>query len=133
MFSRGWTWVACLAVLFAGLGNAHLHYCFDGQEPPVSVHLTDGIDPGHDHHDHTGHAPDHEPDQEHHDDLDVDLDLGNNALAKTFKFDQPDFASPSGWSVIVAAPRASVLRDWIELPRTPEPSFARPQARGPPA
>ncbi len=126
MVSKRWTWVACLAVLFAGQSRAHLHYCFDGQEPPVAVHLADGIDLGHEH-------EGHDDDDSHHDDRDVELNRGDQALAKVFKFDQTDLAALSGWSVIVAAPRAGVLVDWIELPRTPDPPYARPQARGPPA
>ena len=61
-------------MLFAGLTNAHghVHYCFDGQEPPAAVHLVDSTD-----HDHE--VPGHS-DGDEHDDLDVDVP--NQALAK---------------------------------------------------
>ena len=74
MVSKRWTWLAALAVLFAGLTNAHshVHYCFDGQEPPASVHLVDGTD-----HDHE--MPGHSDGAEHDD---LDLDVPNQALAK---------------------------------------------------
>lgn len=126
MVSKRWTWSACLAVLFAGQSHAHLHYCFDGQEPPIAVHLADGIDPSHEH-------QGHDDDDSHHDDRDVELNRADQALAKSFKLDQPDLASHSGWSVVVAAPRAGSLVAWLELPRSPDPPNVRPQVRGPPA
>ena len=81
MVSKRWTWLAALAVLFAGLTNAHshVHYCFDGQEPPASVHLVDGTD-----HDHE--LPGHSDGAEHDD---LDLDVPNQALAKAVKYDLP--------------------------------------------
>jgi hypothetical protein len=88
MISRRWAWIASFAVLFAGVTNAHahVHLCFDGQEPPASVHLSDKS--GH----HDGVRPldevagfGHYTDDADHDD--VDLDLENPALAKTFKHD----------------------------------------------
>jgi hypothetical protein len=126
MVSKRWIWAACLAVLFAGQSQAHVHYCFDGHEPPMSVHLADGIDPGHEH-------PDHDADEGCQDDVDVDLNPAELALGKVFKLDQPDLAAVFGSSVIVASPGAGVLVDWIELPQTSDPPFARPQVRGPPA
>ena len=81
MVSKRWTWLAGLAVLFAGLTNAHghVHYCFDGQEPPAAVHLVDSTD-----HDHE--LPGHDDGTEHDD---LDLDLPNQALAKAVKHDLP--------------------------------------------
>ena len=127
MVSERWTWAACFAVLFAGQSHAHLHYCFDGQEPPVSVHFGDGIDPGHE------HDAGHDDDDSHHDDRDVELNRTDQALAKVFKLDLPDLVFLSGWSVAVEAPRPGVLIDWLELPRSPDPPYFRPQVRGPPA
>ncbi|WP_428310016.1 hypothetical protein [Hydrocarboniphaga sp.] len=31
----------CLALVIARVSGAHLHMCFDGNEPPVTFHLTD--------------------------------------------------------------------------------------------
>jgi hypothetical protein len=88
MISRRWAWIASFAVLFAGVTNAHahVHLCFDGQEPPASVHLSDKSG----HHDSVRPSDQiagfgHYADDEDHDD--VDLDLANPALAKTFKHD----------------------------------------------
>jgi hypothetical protein len=127
MVRTRWTWVTCLAVLFAGQSHAHLHYCFDGQEPPVSVHFGDGIDPGHEHEEH------HDEDDSPHDDLDVEINRGDQALAKVFKLDHPDLASFPGWSLIVAAPRISGTVASPEFPHGPDPPHVRPQVRGPPA
>ena len=45
MTSKRWAWIAAAAVLFAGLTNAHahVHFCFDGQEPPTAIHLADSF------------------------------------------------------------------------------------------
>lgn len=34
--------LACAALLLVRVGGFHLHLCFDGGEPPVSLHATDG-------------------------------------------------------------------------------------------
>jgi hypothetical protein len=49
-----------LAFLFVSSAGTHLHVCFDGQEPPISVHVLDG-----------DHADLHSHDAAH-DDLDID-------------------------------------------------------------
>jgi hypothetical protein len=36
----------CIGIVMMRVGGAHLHYCFDGNEPPVSLH-TDGHAGGH--------------------------------------------------------------------------------------
>lgn len=68
---------AFLAFTFWLLSNwagAHGHFCFDGQEPPISVHMH--LD---------GHATqDHHPDEVHQD---ADIDISQSALAKMSKID----------------------------------------------
>ena len=134
MSSTRWTWVTGLAVLFAGLSNAHahVHYCFDGQEPPATVHLSDGIDHEHEHpgqashHDTATHA-EHDGD---HDDL--DLDLPNQALAKAVKHDL-FIASPlPGWSTVIDSRPAEALVRSDDAPAAAAPLYARPPLRGPP-
>ena len=39
LFHRKYAYVALLVWLFASLSGMHGHYCFDGKEPPVSVHF----------------------------------------------------------------------------------------------
>jgi hypothetical protein len=123
MVSKRWTWLAAFALLFAGLTNAHshVHYCFDGQEPPAAVHLADGTD--HDHElpgrsDGTGHD-------------DLDLDLPNQALAKAVKYDLPAI-TPHVWTVPRESSPSSALVATVDVPPVPDPRYAHPQLRAPP-
>jgi hypothetical protein len=124
MVSKRWTWLAALAVLFAGLTNAHshVHYCFDGQEPPAAVHLADST--AHDH-----EVPGHDDDGAEHDDL--DLDVPNQALAKAVKHDLPAIASVA-WATAVASLPGGALADSVDVPAAPNPRYALPQLRAPP-
>jgi hypothetical protein len=61
--------------LLASVSGMHGHYCFDGQEPPVSVHL-DVMDEHPEHHE-----------DEHH--VDADIDLFTFVFAKLIKIDVP--------------------------------------------
>jgi hypothetical protein len=133
MASTRWTWITGLAVLFAGITNAHahVHYCFDGQEPPAAVHLSDGIDHAHEH---PGPASHHD-DVLHHDDADhddLDLDLPNEALAKIVKHDQLALAPLLGWSTVIDSRPAAALAWSSAAPPAPDPLYARPPLRGPP-
>ncbi len=60
-FLRTYVGLLCVAVLVMRMGGAHLHLCFDGSEPPASVHLTDDA-----HHEGAGASG-------VHDDVDVSL------------------------------------------------------------
>jgi hypothetical protein len=132
-FTR-WTWLTGLAVLFAGLSNAHshVHYCFDGQEPPATVHLSDGTHHEHEHPGHTSHedATQHNADEADHDDL--DLDLPNQALAKAVKHDLFAIAPALGWSNGIDTRPAAALARIDDAPPAPDPLYARPPLRGPP-
>ena len=123
MVSKRWSWLTALAVLFAGLTNAHshVHYCFDGQEPPAAVHLADSTD-----HDHElpGHS-----EGAGHDDL--DLDVPNQALAKAVKYDLPAI-TPHVWTVPRESLPSSALVDTVDVPPAPDPRYAHPQLRAPP-
>ncbi len=72
---KTFVYASLLFWLLASIGGMHGHYCFDGQEPPVSVHLE--VMPEH---------PEHH-DQEHH--VDADVDLLTLVFAKLVKFDVP--------------------------------------------
>jgi hypothetical protein len=124
MVSKRWTWSAALAVLFAGLTNAHahVHYCFDGQEPPASVHLVDSMDHAHE-------IPGHHDDPAEHDDLDVDV--SSQALPKACKHGLPAIASHV-WSSSFETADGDGLADVTDHPPTPSPRYLRPQPRGPP-
>jgi hypothetical protein len=124
MVSKRWSWLAAVAVLFAGLTNAHshVHYCFDGQEPPASVHLADGID-----HDHE--IPGHHDGDGEHDDL--DLDVPNQALAKAVKYDLPAIALHV-FAISFEPSRPGALADSVDKPPAPAPRYVHPPPRGPP-
>ena len=61
--------------LVASWSGAHGHLCFDGQEPPLSMHM-----------DILGEHPEHLGTDKH---VDADVDLGTFALAKLIKIDLP--------------------------------------------
>jgi hypothetical protein len=124
MVSKLWSWPAGLAVLFAGLTNAHshVHYCFDGQEPPAAVHLADSTD-----HDHE--LPGHHGGGDEHDDL--DLDVPNQALAKAVKHDLPAIVAVA-WATAIDALPGGALADSVDAPPAPSSRYALPQLRAPP-
>jgi hypothetical protein len=124
MVSKRWTWVAGFALLFAGLTNAHshVHYCFDGSEPPATVHLVDSAAHHHD-------APGHSDDDVEHDDLDVDVP--NQALAKAVKHDLPAIHGLA-WTMPLGAVPGGTLPADVDTPPHPNPRYALPQLRAPP-
>lgn len=67
--------------LITGLNGAHGHFCFDGQEPPVSLHL--GVAAEHQEHE---HHESYESEQQH---VDMDVDFSQSLMVKFFKFDLP--------------------------------------------
>jgi hypothetical protein len=125
MVSKRWTWPAALALLFAGLTNAHahMHYCFDGQEPPAAVHVVDSIDHAHEI---PGH---HDGDAEHND---LDVDVSNQALAKACKHDLPAIASHVVWTSSLEVPSGDALSLATDISPAPNPRYLHPQPRGPP-
>lgn len=66
---------ALIIWLFASLSGAHSHWCFDGQEPPLSVHM-----------DMLGDHPEHDSDAQH---IDSNINAGDAALVKLTKIDLP--------------------------------------------
>ena len=127
-YSRPRAWLlalACLTLLFMQMGGAHLHLCFDGNEPPASVHLTDG-----DHH--ADHHGGHHATGEVHSDLDVPL--ANDVLTKPAKLslDLPLLLLTLLWLGVLGTIRQD------ERPRDPPQTFATspqlhlPPLRGPP-
>lgn len=133
MISRRWAWIAAFAVLFAGVTNAHahVHLCFDGQEPPASVHLSDksghhdGVRPA-DHHD----GYEHHADDADHDD--VDLDLANPALAKTLKHDVTAIAPVWFKGTAIASLKVEGPALAFELPAPSFRPYLHPPLRAPP-
>lgn len=61
--------------LMASWGGAHGHMCFDGQEPPITVHIHA-----------VGDHADHDSSEQH---VDADVDLSQPLLTKFTKIDLP--------------------------------------------
>ena len=124
MVSKRWSWLAGSALLFAGITNAHshVHYCFDGQDPPAAVHLLESADH---HHETLGHHDDGTK----HDDLDVDVQ--SQALAKVVKYDLPVIPVLT-WSTTFEAVPGATLEARVDTPPHPNPRYALPQLRAPP-
>jgi hypothetical protein len=112
---------AFLALAFWLLGNwagAHGHRCFDGQEPPISVHIH--LD-GHDLH---GHHP-----AEVH--QDADIELGKSVVAKLGKIDFGLVLLAALALVLVILPHTGFAG--IYRPFSPHSSlYWRPLLRAPP-
>lgn len=66
---------ALIIWLIAGWSGAHGHLCFDGQEPPLSIHM-----------DTFGEHTEHAADEQH---VDANVDLSQPLLAKLTKIDLP--------------------------------------------
>jgi hypothetical protein len=112
--------LVCVALLVARIGGAHLHLCFDGSEPPASLHVLDvGL--------HSGVSAD----SEHHD---YDLMLGEQTLAKygDHEIDLPALLLTALVLLLVVplARRAAIVRS--PAPRVRAPSSLHPPPRGPP-
>jgi hypothetical protein len=112
--------LVCVTLLVARIGGAHLHLCFDGSEPPASLHVLDvglhgGVSAGSEHHDY-------------------DLMLGEQTLAKygDQEFDLPALllAVLVLLLVVPLARRAAIARS--PAPRVRTPSSLHPPPRGPP-
>ncbi|HUQ52578.1 MAG TPA: hypothetical protein VM692_10175 [Gammaproteobacteria bacterium] len=124
MVSKPWAWLTGVAWLFAALTNAHghIHFCFDGKEPPAAVHLTDSSD-----HDHE--LPGHDASGDH-DDLDVDLP--NQALAKACKHDLAVIAPVLVWTAGFVTPSTTTPIAADPAPPVPDTLYYRPPSRAPP-
>jgi hypothetical protein len=113
--------LAALAVLFASVTNAHahVHLCFDGQEPPATIHGS-----------HDSGVAHHGDEQGNHDDLDIDL--RDEGVAKSFK---PDLPAVTAAYFFVLPATAYVDEPPIPepgSPRGPDPPHTRPLLRAPP-
>lgn len=110
----------CVAILFVRVGGPHLHLCFDGQEPPVSVQFTGNAT-------HTEHQI-----GETHADLDIALASELIAKSKPAALDLPILLLATLLLVLLPLPKGPRLRR-IALCRLAPPPFLRPFAQGPPA
>lgn len=112
----------CVMLLVVRVGGAHLHLCFDGGEPPASLHLMDnGV-----HHGAPGMDAQHQ---------DADIAVAGEVLVKFAKL---------GLDLPVLLLAALLVWSLLQAPRQPAPgyrnplspstaSFLRPPLRGPPS
>jgi hypothetical protein len=116
-------WVVAIAVLAVRASDTHLHLCFDGQEPPTTLHFADASVHDDEHHD-----------EGNHDDQDFDPFIG--VLLKNSGSDS-DVALPLGVAalVLLLPPVTDTLPPTSDtLPSAVDPPFyLRPPLRGPPA
>ena len=126
MTSKRWTltaaaWITGLAVLVAGVTNAHahVHLCFDGQEAPAAIHLDDD----------TGHLLEHAAGSQHDD---VDVDLQGQALAKSVKHDLTAIDAPVVWTLSFDRQAVTPQHASADTPRRPPAPYLTPPLRAPP-
>lgn len=116
--SPHYAFVALALWLLSNWAGAHGHYCFDGQEPPISVHMHLNGHEVHEHH----------PDEVHQD---ADIELGKSVLAKLSKIDLGLVLLAALALVLLVLPRAGFAR--IFRPFYPPSSlYWRPLLRAPP-
>ncbi|PUA27877.1 MAG: hypothetical protein B0W54_15260 [Cellvibrio sp. 79] len=109
--------VALVCWLLGSLLGAHGHFCFDGQEPPVSVHMHM-----------LGDHPEHHADEDHQD---ADVDLLQSAIAKLTKLDQSLILLAVVALLLVTQARPVLISRCSPFVPTLIP-FARPPLRAPP-
>lgn len=119
-FLKQWVWVLFgVAFLNANALGAHLHLCLDGKDPRSSLHVLD--------------RPTnlHADASEQHNDMDVKL--GDQALAKVFKFDPSSAPPPATWAVPVVT-FVEFLASPVERLEQPVSAvrYLLPPQRGPP-
>ena len=110
-----------LVLLNTSAFGAHLHLCFDGQEPRSSLHVGEGQQ--------GLHLADSR--QKHND---VDVQLTEQALAKVFKFEVWWGVQPPSWTIPTVSRVASLTGPaLIDSVWSSAPPSLLPPFRGPPA
>jgi hypothetical protein len=110
--------LALIIWLIASWSGAHGHLCFDGQEPPLSVHM-----------DMLGEHPEHADTDKH---IDADVDLGQIALAKLVKIDLPVLIAVTLLFVLLFKRFTFVITQYSR-PYSSRITGLRPPLRAPPA
>jgi hypothetical protein len=115
------TWIVLLTVLAVRAGDTHMHLCFDGQEPPITIHSADASVHNDEDHDGKGHS-------------DQDVEPFVAVSAKCHHHDG-DAAPPIHVAASVFVPPSDGQTAPATDPALPtDPPFhLRPPPRGPPA
>ena len=118
--SRPWFLILVVAVLVTRLGGVHLHLCFDGQEPPATIHVNDS-----DAHDDAHHVDEHHTDQ--------DVEMFEAVLAKSKgSVDLPLLLGACLLLLLLHPAGGHWPRDAFYRVFQPPPHALRPPLRGPP-
>lgn len=110
--------LALLLWLMSSWTGVYGHFCFDGQEPPVSIHL-----------DNLNTHDEHDVESAH---VDMDVDLSQSVIAKLLKFDAPLPLLLISILVLLVLSQAP----YFSFPRTCHPRRVigvRPPPRAPPS
>lgn len=110
--------IALVLWLLASWGGAYGHLCFDGKEPPISVHLQLL---------HMDEA-EHHPDEVHQD---LDVELLNSAVAKNGKIDIGPIIFAVLSLLLCFLPQRVFAGTYVSLLLS-SPLHERPQLRAPP-
>lgn len=113
-------WLLAIAVLAVRVGDAHLHFCGDGKEQPIALHVADA--PGQ-----------HHTDEGAHQDRDLDIS-GPTLVKKVSGLDELTLAPVLAFALVLLLPivrRIEPLADTAAVVLTPLFSL-RPPLRGPP-
>jgi hypothetical protein len=118
---RAFVWIVALAMFGVRLGGIHLHLCFDGQEPPASLHVE---------HEH-GHDDYHHSEGSHQD---QDVDLLAQAFVKKADLSGLDVLG-GVFAVVIVLPAGHGIGPQPLTTHQPTgpPHFVLPPLRGPPA
>jgi hypothetical protein len=121
--ARFLAWAVVLTVLTVRASDTHLHLCFDGQEPPTTVHFADASVHHDDHHEGEDHA-----------DKDVDPFVGTLAKSGDADTGVALLASIPALAIFLPVMRGAppMLPD-LEVRAAGPPFHLRPPLRGPPA
>lgn len=109
----------CGVLLLTRLGGTHLHLCFDGSEPPISLHVADAGDH------HPGESAPH---------ADQDVALGADLLVKkpAGGFDLGALAFAFTFLLLIVFRAPGIRPEALILPLRSARTRLRPPLRGPP-
>jgi len=117
-------WLVSFALLAARISDAHVHLCFDGQEPRSSLHVSD--------HEPNCHTADGR--RGSHQDQDIDLDAAGPVLVKKDAQAAAGAAiPPAAFLLLLLPPSHGAQGEWAaQLPRAQHRYSFLPPLRGPP-
>ena len=116
-------WVLAIALVPVRMANAHLHFCLDGQQAPVSLHVQDRAGHAHDEHVDDGHL-----------DVDVDVSVANTIAKLPGAGDDilPVFLPLYVLAVLIPTQQHEPPRQTVAVVDTSAIAQLRPPVRGPP-